>query len=368
MTMVRIDTLLYQGKSAWWIRLLLFPLTLLSLLYGALVRTRTLSYSLGLTGKKRLPCPVISVGNITVGGTGKTPLVMALARKLKEKGISVAILSRGYKGKKAGGRWVGDGSGVFLSPEDAGDEPFLMADSLKDIPVLVGKDRFAGGRMALQKLELDGFLLDDGYQHLQLYRDLDILLVDSQTGFGNGRLLPRGILREPLSHVRRAQVFLLTKVEAPESCRSLEQRLRKIHPSAAIFHSHYEPVGWKGPGNEREGLHHLRGKKALALSGIGGPGHFSALLRMCGIEIVDEAVFPDHHLYTGKDLASVEKRMKEAEYVLTTEKDLVRLKRLPIGHLPIRALRIEMRIWEEEEFYRRVLEIFPTAGNNKILG
>jgi tetraacyldisaccharide 4'-kinase len=354
----RIDRFLYQKEKSFRMKVLLFPLYLLSLLYGVAVRTRVGSYSIRLRRTKRLPCPVISVGNIVAGGTGKTPLVIALARRLKERGISIAILSRGYKGRDVSRRWVGNGGATLLSAEEAGDEPFLMAETLKDIPVLVGKDRFTSGRMALQKLDLQGFLLDDGYQHLRLHRDLNILLIDSRIVFGDGHLLPRGILREPLSHIRRAHLLLLTKMEETGGGRSLEERLHAIHPSLEIFHSHYEPLGWIGPENEREDLQRLGGSKALAVSGIANPGYFALLLRKSGIGLAGEAVFPDHHLFTEKDLASIRNRMKGIDWVVTTEKDLVRLKRLDLRDLPIRALRIEMRIREEERFYRRVLEIF----------
>ncbi len=355
----RIDRFLYQKEKSFWTRMALFPLYLLSLPYGGAVRARALFYSLNLLIPKRLPCPVISVGNITVGGTGKTPLVMALARGLMDRGIPVAILSRGYKRKKASGPLVNDGRVVLLSPEESGDEPFLMAKVLKDIPVLVGKDRFVTGRIALQRFGVRGLLLDDGYQYLQLHRDLNILLIDSHIGFGDHHLLPRGILREPLSHLRRAHLLLLMKVEDPETAQRLEVKLHQIHPSSQVFHSHYEPLGLIGPEEEWEDLHFLKGKKVLALSGIANPTYFSSLLRKCGIEIVKEVIFPDHHLYTTKDLASIEEKGKGVDWVVTTEKDMVKLKTLNIDHLPpVRALRIGVRIWEEEEFYKKVMQIF----------
>src|SRR4030066_1164862 len=242
----RIDRFLYQKEKPLWEKTLLFPLYLLSLPYEGMVRTRFFFYSHGLLRTKSLPCPVISVGNITVGGTGKTPLVMALAKTLMDRGISVAILSRGYKGTKTSEPVVSDGKSIFLSPEESGDEPFLMAQVCKGVPVLVGKDRFANGRVALQRFGMKGLLLDDGYQHLPLHRDLDILLIDSHIGFGDQNLLPRGILREPLSHLRRAHLFLLTKVDHPEISQSLEEKLRETHPSSPIYHSHYEPLGLIG--------------------------------------------------------------------------------------------------------------------------
>jgi tetraacyldisaccharide 4'-kinase len=355
---MRIDRILYQKEKSFWEKTLLLPLYPLSLFYIGAVRVRAFLYASGLVKPKRLPCPVISVGNMTVGGTGKTPLVMALARGLMDRGIPVAILSKGYKGKKTSGPLVSNGHTISLSPDESGDEPFLMAKSLEGIPVLIGKDRFANGQMALQQFGAHGLLLDDGYQYLQLYRDLNILLIDSGIGFGDHHLLPRGILREPLSHLRRADLFLLTKVEHPEECKPLEKELRYLHPSIPIFHSHYEPLGLIGPKGEWEELHSLNEKKILVFSGIANPNYFSFLLKKYGIEVIKEAIFPDHHHYTAKDLISLEKQSKGADWFVTTEKDMVKLIKLDIGHLPIRALRITLKVREEEEFYQRVMDIF----------
>ena len=354
----RIDKILYQKEKSFWKKMLLFPLCLLSLPYGGAVRIRSLFYSLGLLKRKKLPCPVISVGNITVGGTGKTPLTMALGKGLLERGIQVAILSRGYKGKKTSEPVVSDGKTIFLSPKESGDEPFLMAQSCMGIPVLIGKDRFVNGQIALQRFGIQGVVLDDGYQHLPLHRDINILLIDSHIGFGDYHLLPRGILREPLSHLRRAHLLILTKVEDPRTCQPLEKKICEIHPSSRVFHSHYEPAGLVGPKEEQEELQLLKGKKILALSGIADPNYFSSLLRKCGMEIVREAIFPDHYLYTTKDLSFIEEKSKGVDCIVTTEKDMVKLRKLNIDHLPLRALRIELKIWEEKEFYQRVLEIF----------
>jgi tetraacyldisaccharide 4'-kinase len=354
----RMDRFLYQKEKPFWVKALLFPLTLLSLPYQWGVRIRTILYSINLWKSRRLPCPVISVGNITVGGTGKTPLVITLAKGLMDRGIPMAILSRGYRRKGSSKPCVSDGKTVLLSPEESGDEPFLMAKALKGVPVLIGKDRFATGQLALQRFEIRGVLLDDGYQHLQLHRDLNILLIDSEVGFGDHHVLPRGILREPLEHLHRAHLFLLTKVEDPKNCRPLEKMIREIHPSSPVFHSHYEPQGLIGPDGEWVELQALKGKKALAVSGIANPAYFSLLLRKCGMEDVREMIFPDHHRFTSKDLIAIEKESKEADWIVTTEKDIVKLGEMKIGHPPLFALRIEMKIWEEEEFYKKVLEIF----------
>ncbi len=356
--MFRIDQFLYQKEKPFWVKVLLFPLYLLSLPYGGVVRIRTLLYSKGILNSKRLPCPVISIGNITVGGTGKTPLVITLAKELMDRGISVAVMSRGYKGKGSTGPFVSDGKTVLLSPEESGDEPFQIAKALKGVPVLIGKDRFTNGQLALERFGVRGLLLDDGYQHLQLHRDLNILLIDSQIGFGDHDLLPRGILREPLHHLHRAHLFILTKVERPEACRPLEKMLQELHPSSPIFHSHYETRGLTGPEGEREELPSLKGKKVLAVSGIANPQYFSFLLKKCGMEIVREMTFPDHHHFTPKDLISIQENAKGLDWIVTTEKDMVKLRNMRLGHAPLRALDIEMKIWEEEEFYKRAMEVF----------
>ncbi len=361
----RLDRFLYRKQKSFWEKTLLFPLYLLSVPYGWAVRMRTLLYDLGVKRSKRLPCPVISVGNITVGGTGKTPLVMALARGLAERGTRVAILTRGYKGKKASGPVASDGQSIFLSPEESGDEPYLMSKRLKGTPVLIGKDRFSTGRMALHQFDVGGLLLDDGYQHLQLHRDLNILLIDSNIGFGDRHLLPRGILREPLAHLRRANLILLTKMEHPEPPHPLEDELRKLHPSLPIFHCHYEPLGLIGPKEQWEDLHALQGKNVLALSGIANPDSFSSLLKKCGMQVIKEKLLPDHHHYTQEDIRSIEEEGERVDWIVTTEKDMVKLSRFTIDRLPIRALRIEMRIWEEEQFFERVMGLFSHKGRER---
>ena len=354
----RIDRFLYQREKPFWMKVLLFPLYLLSLPYGGAVRIRSLLYSLGLFHAKRLPCPVISVGNITVGGTGKTPLVITLAKGLMDRGIPAAILSRGYKGRGSSEAFVSDGQAVLLSPEESGDEPFQMANALRGIPILIGKDRFANGKLVLQRFGIRGIILDDGYQHLQLHRDLNILLIDSQVGFGDRHLLPRGILREPLNQLCRAHFFLLTKVEDPESCQPLERMLKEIHRSSPIFHSHYEPRGLVNLKGEWVDLTSLKGKRAMALSGIVNPEYFTLLLKKCGMEIVRQMIFPDHYLYSARDLISIEEKSREVDWIVTTEKDMVKLREMKIDHPPLGALRIEMKIWEEEEFYKWLMEVF----------
>ncbi len=356
----RVDRILYEKEKTAAAKVLLFPLYLLSLLYGWAVRLRGAFYASHLLKTRSLGCPVLSVGNLTVGGTGKTPLVIALAEQLKAAGIPVAILSRGYKGKTISGPVVSDGETIFLSPKEAGDEAYLMASRLKGTPVLVGKDRFTNGRIALQRFGVRGLLLDDGFQHLQLHRDLNIVLIDSTVGFGDHQLLPRGILREPLAHLRRADLFILTKVEALETCQPLQALLQKIHPHAPIFHSHYEASCLVDAEGNCEGLDFFTGKKVVALSGIANPLSFLSLLKKSGMEVIKEVILPDHYSYKKGDVPFLKREAKEADWILTTEKDLVRLKDLGAEDLPIRAiraLRIEMRV-HEEAFFQEVMSFF----------
>lgn len=354
----RFDRLLYKKERTWTEELLLSPLFLLSLPYGCAVRARTLLYERGLFRRKKLPRPVISVGNITLGGTGKTPLVMTLAKGLKERGIPVAILSRGYRRKTRRETLVTDGQTVFLSQAEAGDEPFLVAQTLKEIPVLVGKDRFRTGTLALERFQVKGLLLDDGFQHLSLYRDLDIVLVDSRLAFGDGHLFPRGILREPLSHLKRANIVVLTRAEDPQSLQKLSRELHRIQPSCPIFLSRYLPSGLIGPDGQIVPLTLLEGKKVLALSGIARPDYFSTLIQRSGGVVVKERIYPDHHDYSHHDLTSLHEEVKKIELIITTEKDWVKLKSLQVQSLPLYALRIDVKIEEEDEFFRRVMEVF----------
>jgi len=350
--------LLYKKEKSFLEKVFLFPFYLLSLLYGLIVEIRVSLYAKGIFKIKRLPFPVISVGNITVGGTGKTPLVIAMARELKERGIKPAILTKGYKGKVKHSYIIKNKKAHHFSPKFLGDEPFLMAKQLNEIPIVVGSNRFKNAQMALRHFSISGFLLDDGFQYLSLYRDLDILLIDSQIGFGDYHLLPRGILREPLLQIKRADIFLITKVIDSQSSQRLEEKILNIKPSSKIFHSHYEPIGLITPKGEIEDIGLFHGKSVAALSGIGNHEYFSYLLKKCGMLVLKEFVFPDHHFYTEKDLTFIREKVKEVEYVVTTEKDMVKLNQLQIEWIPLRALRVEMRIWEEEEFYKRIMEIF----------
>ena len=199
-------------------------LTLLSFVYALILQLRVLVYKAGLLRSFRLPCPVISVGNLTVGGTGKTPMTLYLARWFMDRGKRVVILSRGYGGSLEGTiRIVADGSTILLSPGDAGDEPYLLANSLPGVMVVIGSDRYQAGCLALERLNPDIFILDDGFQHLRLKRDLNLLLLDCEKPFGNGRTLPAGILREPVSAIERADLVIFTRCNGNEPAHATDK-------------------------------------------------------------------------------------------------------------------------------------------------
>jgi tetraacyldisaccharide 4'-kinase len=301
----------------------------LSVVYGVLVWHRALAYRLGLLKSYALDSYVVSVGNITVGGTGKTPLVMALARQLRDKGHRVVVLSRGYKGASRGVCLVSDGRQVLVSKELAGDEPYLLAQRLPGVPVIVGRDRYAAGRVAVERLAPDVVLLDDGFQHLKLRRDLDIVTIDCTAPFGNNRLLPRGPLREPLSALTRASLFCLTHAEQRAELDLIKQRLKSVKPNADLFEARHCPIALRtlSAPTEDLGTPFLSGKSVVALSAIANPESFCRMLEGLGCRLLGRVSFPDHHAYKPGDLQAAARQAKDlnADCIVTTAKDAVRL-------------------------------------------
>ncbi len=332
-------------------KIIFSPFYLLSILYGAAVRIRLALYSSGLFKVREIGCKVISVGNITVGGTGKTPTVEFIARNLKEKGFKVAILSRGYGRTGKGIGLVSDGHRLLLGPGKAGDEPYMLAKRLRNVPVFVGADRYEAGRYALQRSPLDVIILDDGFQHIRLKRDLNILLVDGEKGFGNGHLLPRGPLREPLSAMKRADIFLITKASS-DTGRTADSIMDK-QPEAAVFKSSYRPerlVSLRD--GAKTGLDAISGRKVMALSAIANPSSFITLLSSLDCTLVSEISFPDHHSYAAKEMEGVEEKARAAgaEFIVTTEKDAVKIELFKDKmDMPIYYLEIGLNMNDNEE-------------------
>ena len=300
-----------------------------SAVYRLAVTLRMRLYENGILKRRRLPCKVISVGNITVGGTGKTPVTLYIAQLVKRMGLNVGVISRGYLGRaeKKGGI-VSDGATVRMKPDEAGDEPYLMARKLRGVPVVVGKDRVRMGKLALDMFGLDVLVLDDGFQHVRLKRDVDLLLLDAANPFGNGHLLPRGILREPLSQLRRADAFILTRSGGATTSADVLSDLQRIAAGRPVFRGTRVPdqlVGQRG--HMTYPLDFLMDRKLLVFSGIAGNEGFREMLAGLGGDIVAFMSFPDHYCYSREDLRSIAASGESlgAEFLVTTEKDYVRI-------------------------------------------
>ncbi|CAB4244269.1 Tetraacyldisaccharide 4'-kinase [Methylacidimicrobium sp. AP8] len=372
-----VDVILERrdGKRAAVLRWLLF---LLSLLYGRLVRWRLWLYNRNLAHAHSLGCLVISVGNLTVGGTGKTPVVEKLARELTRAGRRVAILSRGYKSASGGilGRWrraaspgeavrpgprvVSDGKRALLGPLLAGDEPYMLASNLQGVMILTGKDRVRSGLAAIRQWGVDTLLLDDGFQYLPLKERLDIVLVDRESPFGNRFLLPRGTLREPISHIRRADILLVTKCDGSPLA-ALKSELRRLNRHAPIVEcAHFPRYLVQVNTGQKRPLHFLDGLRVVALSGIARPESFENGLRKLGAEIVYARRFADHHRFAEAEVLRVLQRAqaRAAAAVITTEKDAVRLPFLRTPPpVPIYFLRVEIEFLHgAEALWSRIRE------------
>ncbi len=300
----------------------------------------------------RLPVPVISVGNLTVGGTGKTEAVFLICRQLRELGRSPGILSRGYgRRSRTPMLVVSDGSGPRVRVEEAGDEPYLLAGRLPGTVVVVGKDRIASGTKAVQELGCNVLVLDDGFQRRdQIHRDLDILLIDAGDPWGRGRMLPAGRLREPLSGLLEADLIILTRADQ-HPIRGIIDQLAKLAPGKPVILARHAPKALisleTGTRHEPESLARRR---VLAVSGIARPQALAATLEALGAEVVHTLAFPDHYWYRDKDREYLRQQAEDwkAE-IVTTAKDAVRLRWPPEGTVPVWILEVQFEIVNPEE-------------------
>jgi len=337
-------------------------LQLCSYLFSGIVQLRLWLYRNRILRDQPLGCLVVVVGNLTVGGTGKTPVVEMFAKALRDRGRKVAILSRGYKSKapplwqkwwfwlnhteEPPPRIVSDGTNVLLDSELAGDEPFMLARNLPGVVVLVDKNRVKAGAYAIKRFGCDTLVLDDGFQYLPLKGRLNLLLVDKTNPFGNGHLLPRGILREPVKHLSRASYVFLTKSKGVRD-EELEAMIRQFNPTAEIIECAHKPQYLQRiDTGERLPLAALAGRKIGALSGIAAPESFEAFLRETGAKLVYTRRFLDHYRFTHDDLAAVFDEAEEAgvELMITTEKDAVRIEASEKFPMPCYYLRLEIEI------------------------
>lgn len=317
---------LWEGKRSGWVdKLIVALLVPFALVYSVVLRIRGFLYSRGIMPSFALGVPVISVGNLSVGGTGKTPLTILIARLLIARGKRVVVLSRGYGG--AGGnavRIVSDGIGILLPVSEAGDEPVLLARSVPGLIVVTCSDRYRGGLAALKQFRPDIFLLDDGFQHLRLQRDLNILLLDAVRPFGNGWTLPAGLLREPLSAVRRADLIIYTRADGAKLCRALAEIpvCRSAHRLSGVVSM---------LGGELTAFSIFAGKKGVACAGIADPEAFFNSLYREGVDLAATLAFQDHCLYDRTERAEIQRVITEtgADFLITTEKDAVKLAAYP---------------------------------------
>jgi tetraacyldisaccharide 4'-kinase len=337
-------------------------LVFLSLIYGIAT-----SFSLWLRSVRpaRFGVPVISVGNLVVGGTGKTPLVVYLARLLADRGRRVAIVSRGYGRSGRGVVAVSDGERALTRWEECGDEPYLTALLTKGVGVVVASRRSAGVRYAVDKLGADAILVDDGFQHVQLGRDLDLLTVDARHPVGNGHLLPGGVLREHPLGVLRADVLVATRVDAAGGAGAIERTLGALAPDRPIVETRMKPAElWDVSTGDPVKLSALRKLDAFALSSIANPDDFEATVEGIGIGLVSSLAFPDHHAYTEADLTVVASAVRAAgaQVIVTTEKDAVRLARWR-PPVPLVALGIELEVLDGGRELARALDAALERGD-----
>jgi tetraacyldisaccharide 4'-kinase len=307
----------------------LYFLAILSVLYSGVTGLRNYLYSTGLLNIKKLGCKVISVGNITVGGTGKTPMVIMLAQLLKEKGYKPVILSRGYGGKrKQAINVVSDGKNIFMGPATAGDEPLLIAKSLDSVPVVTGAERYLTGTYAVEHFGADVVILDDAFQHRALHRDVDIVLLDRNRPFGNRSLLPAGILREPLKALKRSDIVVLTGIEGSHRESSQRSLVEKHTGHVPIFDGYRRPKNIiKADTGHTYPLDYMYGKKVCAFAGIAEPEYFEKMITALSGHEAEFILFPDHYVYTTEDIEKISNISQKcsAQLILTTEKDAIKL-------------------------------------------
>jgi tetraacyldisaccharide 4'-kinase len=350
---VNTEQFLYDPQPGLWRRSL-------SSIYGAAVRFHVGLYRTGFLKPQKLDARIICVGNLTVGGSGKTPTVAMIARGLSRRGRRVGILSRGYRGRNTEPvNVVSDGQTIFLGPTKAGDEAYYLARLLPDIPVLTGRNRGLVGREAIKRFNLDTLIMDDGYQHLNLARDVNLLLVDALQPWGNGHLLPAGPLREDRRAAERADAFLLTRSPQPQPASIRE--IKQDFPDRPVFSAHHHPVRLKSLDGDRiRDIGYLKNRRILAFCGLARPLTFLNTLTELGADVALMIRWPDHYQPTSSDLALIETKAEElgVHDCLTTAKDEVKLGGRPIGlhrNLNVWVLEVEMKLWDNENEFWDVL-------------
>ncbi len=319
--------------------------------YLAVLNTRNTLYKYGIVKSKKLPVKVISIGNITMGGTGKTPLVEFSAKYLQNKGRKVAILSRGYGDQNHS--IINDNS---KAKEFVNDEYLILRENLKDVPTLLGRDRVQNAKKAIKDHDVDCLILDDGFQHLSIKRDLDIVVIDSLNPFAEEVLIPRGTLREPLKNLSRADLFVLShcSLNDEDTLKSIYEKLNHINADIPVCESIHKPVNIESiKDNSLLEPEWLKGKKIYGLCAIGNPESFASTLRELGADVIRLRVFHDHHSYTQVELDGVitEAKTLGTDAIVVTQKDVVKIRNKNINDANILSLKVELQITKGMEFF-----------------
>jgi tetraacyldisaccharide 4'-kinase len=328
--------------------------------YRGLLGTRDFLYTLGVLKSRRLGCPVVSIGNLTVGGTGKTPAVELAVRTLSELGHRPAVLSRGYGRRTHGVQVVADTASIRLDPEEGGDEPFLLARRLPGVPVLVGGNRYASGRHAIARFGVSAIVLDDGFQHRTLEKDVEIVMARARAPWGNGRLLPGGPLREPLAALERASLIVVTGASSADDVAEVAEAARRHARGVPVLAARHAPTEcWEVGTMKYQPVEGLLGKRLFAFAGIGSPEGFRRTLAESGVTEAGFSRFPDHHWYTREELRHLDAAAaaQGADGLVTTEKDWVRLRRLPAPRRPIYVLAVRLELLSGETDWRVAFEL-----------
>jgi tetraacyldisaccharide 4'-kinase len=323
--------------------------------YRGLLGARQWLYERGVLRSQALPCTVVSVGNLTVGGTGKTPAVELAVRTLADLGLRPAVVSRGYRRQSRGIQVVADAASIRLDPEDAGDEPFLLARRLPGVPVIVGANRYEAARLAVERFHATAVVLDDGFQHRTLVKNLEVVMTRARNPWGNGRLLPGGPLREPLGALARADLIVATEGRSDADLEDVRAAATRWAPTVPVLSARYAPVEcWEAARMRARPLESLKGARLLAFAGIASPRGFGATLGELGVNLLEQVAFPDHHWYTSEDLRGLSVRAKvlDAEALVTTEKDWVRLRRLPLPDRPLYVVSVQLELLTGNELWR----------------
>ncbi|MDI6736334.1 MAG: tetraacyldisaccharide 4'-kinase [bacterium] len=325
-------------------KLILSMLNFISCLYYLLVQLRLFFYKTKFLRQSQVPAKVISIGNITLGGTGKTPAIIEIANLFRDK--KLVVLSRGYKSRNENKMAVvSDGKQILLTVHESGDEPYLLSKRLPTVPIIIGQDRVKSAKYAIDNFGAEILILDDGFQYLPLKRDLDIVLIDGRNPYGNNNLFPAGILREPIKNLKRADIFIMTKIDQSLNRTAIIADLKRVNPDALILESRHTPIKFISFDSKEEyPLEFIKDIDILALSSIGDPESFEVILKKLTSRHFLHLTYPDHYNYTKKDVNKSIDCLQGISFIVTTEKDMVRLREVVPPDLPILYLMIRFEI------------------------